>query len=450
MKLRDYAELSLVNLWKKKLRTLLTTFGVVIGIGALVAMVAFGKGVQKNVTESFRAMELFNYITVFTSSFAPFAERSASERMARQRGSADALLDESALQAIRSFPGVEAAFPDIRFPAQVGYGDQREFTFVQVIPAEFATSKLIQLRAGKSYVSDDEDALIISDSLLRRLGVRDFDTVLNRSVTVSTLVLDFSGFPLADLAAALSGGRLPFAQKSYSLPVTGVSERMGMGGPSLLRSDVIIPADVAARMDKLAINDLSDLFNRSRGQSEYPLVNVRLSSPRYVDEVKSKIQAMGFRTFALIDQMEEIKTGFMFMDMFLLAVGMIAVIVASLGITNTMVMSILERYSEIGIMKAVGAANRDIAKIFVFESSVIGFLGGIFGLGLGWAVSRIINQAANYFLARQGVPYVEYFNFPWWIILGSILFAIVVSLISGMYPAVRASRVDPVVALRHD
>ncbi len=450
MKLRDYAELSLDNLWKKKLRTLLTTFGVVIGIGALVAMVAFGKGVQKNVTESFRAMELFNYITVFTSSFAPLGERSSSERSVLQSGTAGALLDERALQVIRALPGVESVFPDIRFPAQVEWGEKREFTFIQVIPAEFATSKLIQLRAGKPYASDESEALIISDSLLRRLGVKDFDTVLNRSITVSTLVLDFSGFPLADLAAALSGGRLPFAQKTYELPVTGVSERMGMGGPTLLRSDVIVPAGVATKMDKLAINNLSDLFNSARQESEYSLVNVRLSSLRYVDEVKARIQAMGFRTFALIDQMEEIKTGFMFMDMFLLAVGMIAIVVASLGITNTMVMSILERYSEIGIMKAVGAADRDIEKIFVFESSVIGFLGGIFGLGLGWAVSRIINQVTNYFLARQGVPYVEYFNFPWWIILGSILFAIVVSLVSGIYPAVRASRVDPVVALRHD
>ena len=72
------------------------------------------------------------------------------------------------------------------------------------------------------------------------------------------------------------------------------------------------------------------------------------------------------------------------------------------------------------------------------------------GLALGWVVSRIINQVANYFLSRQGVPFIEYFNFPWWICLGSIGFAVVVSLLSGLYPAERAARVDPVVALRHD
>jgi putative ABC transport system permease protein len=159
---------------------------------------------------------------------------------------------------------------------------------------------------------------------------------------------------------------------------------------------------------------------------------------------------MGFGTFALVDKFEEIKTSFVYMDMFLLAIGMIAIVVASLGIVNTMIMSIMERYSEIGIMKAVGAMDNDIKKIFVFESSIIGFLGGVFGLGMGWVVSGIINIVVNSLLARQGIPSVNYFSFPWWICLGAFLFAILVSVISGVYPALHAARVDPVVALRHD
>jgi putative ABC transport system permease protein len=136
--------------------------------------------------------------------------------------------------------------------------------------------------------------------------------------------------------------------------------------------------------------------------------------------------------------------------MVLAAVGMIAIFVAGLGIINTMVMSILERYAEIGVMKAVGARDGDIKKIFFFESSSIGFLGGIGGLALGWAVSRIINQVVNYFLARQGVPYIEFFNLTVWLCLAAVAFSLGVSLVAGIYPALRAARVDPVVALRHD
>jgi putative ABC transport system permease protein len=138
------------------------------------------------------------------------------------------------------------------------------------------------------------------------------------------------------------------------------------------------------------------------------------------------------------------------MDMFLIAVGMIGITVASLGIVNTMVMSILERYREIGIMKAVGATDGDVQRIFLFESGAIGLLGGLFGLGLGWAVSMVINAIVNTLMARQGVPHMEYFSFPWWLCLGAIAFSILVSLIAGVYPTRRAARVDPVVALRHD
>jgi len=172
-----------------------------------------------------------------------------------------------------------------------------------------------------------------------------------------------------------------------------------------------------------------------------------------VDNAKAlaaTLEERGFRTFALMDQLEEMQKGFIIMDMFLLAVGMIGITVASLGIVNTMVMSILERYREIGIMKAVGATDGDVQKIFLFESGMIGLLGGAFGLTLAWVVSVAINAIINSFSSRQGVPYIQYFNFPWWLCLGAITFSILVSLIAGVYPTLRAARVDPVVALRHD
>jgi putative ABC transport system permease protein len=166
--------------------------------------------------------------------------------------------------------------------------------------------------------------------------------------------------------------------------------------------------------------------------------------------VKAEAARLGFSTFALIDQFAQIKTSFVFMDMALAAVGMIAIFVAALGIINTMVMSILERYNEIGVMKAVGASPAVIKRIFLVESSAIGFIGGAGGLALGWAVSRVINRVVNYFLARQNIPHIEYFSYPLWLCLGAIAFAVAVSLIAGIYPARRAARVDPVVALRHE
>ncbi|NLP11173.1 FtsX-like permease family protein, partial [bacterium] len=133
-------------------------------------------------------------------------------------------------------------------------------------------------------------------------------------------------------------------------------------------------------------------------------------------------------------------------------VGTIALIVASLGIINTMVMSILERTREIGVMKAVGASGRQIQSIFFFEAGVIGLLGGGLGVVLGWLVSRLANWIANIWVAHQGGAggEIDFFYLPIWLIAGALLFSLLVSLLAGWYPATRASRINPVAALRHD
>jgi putative ABC transport system permease protein len=260
--------------------------------------------------------------------------------------------------------------------------------------------------------------------------------------------LSLSNIP--NIVTFLRGKGLPFSRQSYKFTIVGVTEKMGFAGPMPVRSDVFIMPDESENMKKLSLTSIWDLFQSSQQAKGYSMVNIKLSSTKYIQAVKDKMEDRGYRTFALVDHLEEIKTGFIFMNMFLFAVGMIAITVAALGIINTMVMSILERYKEIGIMKAVGASDGDVKKIFLFESGAIGFLGGILGLILGWLVSMLINQIVNYFMARQGVPYIDYFSFRWWLCIGAVVFSILISLGAGIYPTMRAARVDPVVALRHD
>ena len=124
--------------------------------------------------------------------------------------------------------------------------------------------------------------------------------------------------------------------------------------------------------------------------------------------------------------------------------------VAALGIINTIVMSILERTREIGIMKAIGGSENEIKMIFFIEAGTIGVFGALFGLVLGWIVTRIANLVANVHFRPEGEPMVDLFYFPIWLILGAIVFSVLMSLAAGLYPAIRAARVDPVQALRHD
>jgi putative ABC transport system permease protein len=450
MKLGDYMEQSFSNLWRRKLRTFLTTVGVIIGIGALVCMIAYGKGIQKNISDSFTQMELFNYISVFTDSVLDRLGVGDNADKKAVNVDPEAVLDDDVMDEFRRMKGVETVFADVRFPAAVRYNQKEEFVLIQVLSSSLASSRLIELRAGKPYVSDEEKSLIISDSLLKRLAVKDFPSVLGQEVTVSTLSFDLSLIESTDLASLLQGKKLPFSRETYTFKIAGIAERMGFGGPALLRSDIFVPPGSARSMKKLPFANVWDLFRSPSGRQGYSLVNVKLVSPRYVEPVSERIRDMGFRTFALMDQFEELKKGFLILDGVLAVVGMIAIVVAALGIINTMVMSIMERYSEIGIMKAVGASDKDIKKIFFFETSMIGFVGGVLGLALGWVVSVLINQVVNAFLAGEGVPFIQFFNFPLWLCLGAVLFAVIVSLVAGIYPAARAARVDPVVALRHD
>jgi putative ABC transport system permease protein len=451
MRFSDYIEQSFSNLRKKKLRTFLTTFGVVIGIGALVCMFAFGKGMQKNVTESFNKLELFNYLGVYQrSQDGPKNQTPQDPNVQEETVRQVSNLDDDFLIELTKIEGVEWAFPEIRFPAMIRFQEEEEFSLIQVLPAKICRSGIVNFRAGTSYTSDDENSLIISDSLLHRLDVKKPEEAVGKKIEVSTLAIDFSLDNIPNIFSFLRGQGLPFSRQSYSFTIVGVTERMGMGGPMLIRSGVCIPYGTSQKMKKLPVTSISDLFASTQQTQGYSAIGIKLTSPKYVEPVREQLEEMGFETFSLTDQIEEIKTVFIFMDLFLFAVGMIAIVVASLGIINTMIMSIMERYKEIGIMKAVGASNKDVKKIFLFESGVIGFMGGIFGLALGWIVSVIINLVINSIAVRQGAPNMNYFRFPWWLCLGAIVFSIFISLIAGIYPTLRAAKVDPVVALRHD
>jgi putative ABC transport system permease protein len=456
MKVSDYIHHSWANLWKKKLRTFLTTSGVVIGIGALVCMFAFGQGVQQNIRDQFEQMDLLNYLTVSVrhrwarpepAEFDPDAEPATPAGAPEEQV---AVLNSDFLHELTRIDGVEVAFPEMRFPVQIRLGKEWEFTFAQVLTAEACRSDLVQLRAGHPYAEDDANELVVSDTMLRRLRVTQPDSAVGQEVEIRTIVLDFGLNNLLRMAFSRGDQRLPISNRGYPLKIVGVVERMGFGGALPIRSDIFLPPGAAARMKKLVVTSLSELFLPPEQAAGYDAITIRVKSPSDVATVKKALEERGLRAFALMDQLKDMRIGFIIMDMFLLAVGMIGITVASLGIVNTMVMSILERYREIGIMKAVGATDGDVQRIFFFESGMIGLLGGIFGLALGWVVSFIINEVVNGFMSRQGAPFIHYFHFPWWLCVGAIAFSVAVSLVAGIFPTRRAARVDPVVALRHD
>jgi len=137
------------------------------------------------------------------------------------------------------------------------------------------------------------------------------------------------------------------------------------------------------------------------------------------------------------------------MNGFLAVLGGISLLVAAMMIVNTLVMAVLERTREIGLLKSLGATDRVVSRLFLTEAGAIGLLGGIGGLILGSVVAHVTNFIANIQIYRESGVRVDLVSFPIWLLAGAIGFAILVSVVAGVYPARRASRVDPVVALRH-
>lgn len=467
----DLIRFSLDNLWRTKLRTGLTTLGVIIGIGALVAMVSFGAGMQRNVTEAFTANDLFTSIRILPMKMdigqAMSGNIDAAVSGLQQRTRA---LNDTAVALIAAMPEVAVVFPEISFPVKIRCFGRETSTTLRSLPAVMGHYRPYDRMGWGAFFSNDSarEAVLAYSTLaglkivLEGTGERAIsdssrtwrqlpaDSLIGAEVEVVTSVLD--------LGQVISGGMVagmqpPFREQTTRLRIQGIRPKPHAFSNEQIQGGIVVPLETGKRLPRFAFTSMWNMLSRSsRNRGGYDALYVRLRDLKNLESVRKRLKALNFTVFALADQLEEIKRGFIMVDTALGAIGTIALIVAALGIINTMVMSILERTREIGVMKAVGASERQIRTIFFVEAGSIGLGGGILGVTLGWLVSRLANWIANLWVARQGGPGgdLEFFYLPVWLIAAAILFSILVSLLAGLYPAARAARVNPVEALRHD
>jgi putative ABC transport system permease protein len=182
----------------------------------------------------------------------------------------------------------------------------------------------------------------------------------------------------------------------------------------------------------------------------YTSAFIRISEPIRFKEAIERARELNLVVLSYDRDFEQFRTYFLMINGALGMLGGLALVVASLGIANTMLMAVLERTREIGVMKALGAKNLTIQKIFMIEALVIGVLGGVLGVLIAFALARIADPLVyKLILKPQGAPFVSYFAITPSIVMGALTIAILVSLIACIYPATRATLIDPVQALRH-
>jgi putative ABC transport system permease protein len=256
--------------------------------------------------------------------------------------------------------------------------------------------------------------------------------------------------PESVLDAAMGGG-VSIVPREKTLRIVGVIESdpsAGFGGFGGAR--VYLPLKMAEQLHVAQPDDLQAFLNGNPAKPAYTAMTVRVHSPKDVPQVEAAIKQMGFATFSLLDATKSLRLVFTVFDLFLGLFGSLALTVSSLGIINTLVMAILERRREIGILKALGATDRDVRSLFFAEAGAMGFFGGLFGVTLGWLIGVALTWGTGIYLHRQNLPGVKISYVPWWLAVGAVVFSIAVSLAAGLYPAGRAARLNPVEALRYE
>ncbi len=209
-------------------------------------------------------------------------------------------------------------------------------------------------------------------------------------------------------------------EKQFTIVGVIVSGEPGAGPGGFEGSGAYIPLELAQQLDPIQGSDLREVMNEaagSRGGRRYASLTVRTDGTSAVAAVEASIKQMGYQAFSLLDVTRNLQRVFAVFDIFLAIFGSLALAVASLGIINTLVMAILERRREIGVLKALGAADRDVRRLFFVEAAAMGFLGGALGVFLGWGIGRVINFGTAYYLHRQGLPSENIWAVPWWLVL---------------------------------
>lgn len=451
------------NLWRTKLRTSLTLVGVIIGIGALISMVSFGIGLEKNITEQLKSNDLFTSLTISTKAInfrGPNANRKKENSEASQ-----VPLNDSLVKILQARPEVALAYPRINLPLKLVWNNDTQNTNSGSLPMEMGKiAPYNELYAGDYFSNDSATEALVSLSFLRQLGLevrtKEYlseigkidsgmhlalaDTIIGKKITLLSQTLKTTS------AMAFIGGiENVIEEKASTFTIVGILKEEQFAGPTL-REEIILPLVTAKKMPSIGFDRISDLMENKMRGNQYASIAVKAKNMEDLAALKAYLKEKKINYFALDDGLAEMKKAFIILDSVLGIVGLISLMVAGFGIVNTMLMSIMERKREIGIMKAVGGKNRDIRMIFFFEAGFIGFVGAMGGIVLGYGLTRLANLVVNSQYIKNASEPVDLFAFPVWLLGGAIAFSILLSLGAGLYPAIRASRINPIEALRQE
>jgi putative ABC transport system permease protein len=425
------------NLLRMKLRVLMTSAGVFIGTTAIILLLSMGAGLQRFVLESFGDLGDLTELQVT----APGGGFFFGGDVIDTPGQSDTVLNDRTIEQFQQLPGVAAVTPLLQLQ---GGGMLRLNRYTG-----FATIQGIDTLALRDFNYEVESGT--ADSLGpwqvvvgSRVAGNFFDPQTGQPVADD---LNLQGQTLQlSLTRLLADGQP--SERTVRLRVVGVLAESGG------------QRDFSVYLPLQNVQDLNSWATGRRanpGRDGYQQALVKVETPAQATAVEQAITAQGFFVFSMQTILRSVNTVFLVIQLIVGGIGALALLVAAFGIANTMIMSIYERTREIGLMKAVGATNREVMLIFLGEAGAIGMVGGIGGVIVGVGLAQILGIIGRQYLLAQmaqgGVSdqmiSAPVFT-PLWLPLFAIAFATLIGVVSGIYPALRAIRLDPIAALRYE
>lgn len=447
MKLLDLLRLIFGNLNRRKGRVALTAIGVIIGTAAVVILVSLAIGLQKNATEQLYGIGDLTLIQVMPTygeggmdGGVAMAVKVGGGGGGGGTSSETRLLTNQALNEIRSIPGVIAVVPReylyagllVKYKRLEGYANVMGIGTNDLAEMGSQTSQgVLTLERGTVIIGPQVANNFYDPRLRPGQEPPAPPDLFGQNLTFVFMKWDNQGNEI---------------RKTVTYRVAGVlAETMGETDWSV----------IMRLEDVKALNEWATGTRINYNKTGYNMAVAKVDSVENVLDISDQITEMGFQAYTPQSYVEGINNFYVILQFIFGGVGAIALLVAAIGIANTMAMAILERTREIGLMKAIGATNRDVLTIFLGEAAGIGFIGGLGGVVIGWLAGQGLNVLALVYLAQQssqsgGIPPSVAVSTPLWLPVFALVFAIIIGLLSGLYPALRAATMVPVNALKYE
>lgn len=440
----DIVSMALRSLWRRKVRTILTIFGVIIGTASIVVMLSLGIGMNESFKSQVEMMGSLNIINVDTYYYPEDMKMDMYVQPIRNT------LDDATLDKIAEIKGVEAVTPLMY--SYVKFVSGRYEAHVQLVGVRTDNMGAFgfKLSQGRLLSENDTNEVIFGSQIKDQFYNPKDRNWYNREeakidVMNDKITIDFNPY---------------YGDQPENKIRKRLQEVKGVGmleqGQNEKDYAVYMNVDFLKKLQKAnSRNSITPgrIDYGQNSQTGYERAMVKVTRLEDVEDVQNIINEMGFGAYSLTDILRQMLDATKTIRTVLSAIGAVALFIAAIGITNTMVMSIYERTREIGIMKVLGCILSDIRKLFLLESAMIGFIGGITGIVFSYAISILLNRAGISFLNigySMGEQATRISIIPVWLAATAVLFASFVGIASGAYPAARAMRLSALEAIRYE